>query len=98
MIRRGKGVGINGNTRGVDPLGLPQPEKHPAEQVVPHTRHVSDARALPRGRDREVRGIATKALQIMLAVAIGLIEFDHRLADGDDVSHRRTSFAFLASP
>ena len=43
-------------------------------------------RLLASGRDREVRGVAAEALQVKASVdGTGLVELDHRLAEGEDV-------------
>ena len=60
-----------------------------AVDVVAEHRDVADARALARRRDREVGRVAAEALQVEPAAGVaGLVELDHRLAEGEDVGSR----------
>ena len=85
-VDRGEGVAIGGHAAVVDAFALPELAQHRAVGVVADRREVADARALARRRDREVRAVAAEALQVEAAAfGAGLVELDHRLAEGEDV-------------
>ena len=85
-IDRGEGLGIGDHARVVDTLAIPQAAQHRAVGVVTERTDVGHPGALARGGDGEVAAVAAEALQVGTAVTLaGLIELDHRLAEGDDV-------------
>ena len=61
----GRRRGIDLDRAGVDTLGPPQIEEHPAVGVVTEGGHVAGPRALPSGGDDEVRRVAAETLQVL---------------------------------
>jgi len=89
-VDRGEGVGIGDDAGVVDAFARPHRAQHRAVDVAAERREIADLGALARRRDREVRRVAAEALQIEPPVAVaGLVELDHRLAEGEDVEHDR---------
>ena len=81
-----KRVAVGADAALLDAFVAPELAQHRAVSVVADRREVADARALARRRDREVRGVTAEALEIDPAVfGAGLVELDHRLAEGEDV-------------
>src|SRR5215204_5623897 len=97
-IRAGKRSGIERDSRCVDALALPQLEEQAPERVVAEMSDIRGARALPRSCNRKVRRIAAEALQVARLAGNRLVEFDHRLADGNDVGHRALPLQFSSGP
>jgi hypothetical protein len=85
-VDRGERVAVGANAALLDAFAAPEIAQHRAIGVVADCGEVADARALARRRDREVRGVATEALEVdATAFGSGLVELDHRLAEGEDV-------------
>ena len=92
----GEGVAVAAHAAVVDAFLAPHRAQHRAVDVVAERGDVAGARALARRGDGEVRGVAAEALQVEAPVGgAGLVELDHRLAEGEDV--RGGHGAYLSS-
>ena len=81
---RGRGR-MSRHLRGVQAFTLPEIEEGVAHPVLAEAGEVAGGRALADRGNRAILRIAAEALQPRAAVAfLGTIEFDQRLADGDD--------------
>lgn len=69
----------------IDAFHVPERAEHCGIGIGAEREEIARARALPRGGDDEIRGIAAKSLQEIAPITtLDLIELDHRFADRED--------------
>ncbi len=84
-VDAGRRLGIDSHAARVDALALPETEKFSTEGIVAQAREIRRGGAEARGGDDAVRGVAAEALQVLLAARASLVEFQHRLAERNDI-------------
>ncbi|CAN0621223.1 protein of unknown function [Burkholderia multivorans] len=97
-IDAGRRAAIDAHPGRLDALAAPQFDQQLAEMVVADRRHETGRRALPRGRDAEIRRVAAETLQILGAPRLRLIEFDHRLAERQNLGNPRRRHRLHLTP
>ena len=81
-------VGIDRHAAAVDALAIPQREELAAESIVTEPRDVTGRGTESRGGNDTVRSVASETLQIFVACAAGLVEFEQRFAQRHQVEAR----------
>src|SRR6187431_762177 len=91
----GRRLAVDEHVVRADALFLPQVQEHAPELVVAHARDVGGARAAAGGGDDHVGAVAAESLQ--KGFFLNLVEFEQRLADGDDHARKRLACAITAA-